>query len=616
MSSPPTTLGQYQIIREIARSNDIVYEAYDPLMNRRVAVKELNMPTGATSQQQEERSSRFLREAQAAGTLNHRNIMTVFSLAEDAGRTFMAMEYLDGCTLRNELDTKGFLPLDRAIEIALEVLYGLEHAHSKGVIHRDIKPDNIQILSNGQVKITDFGIARLTFQPNLTMDGQVFGTPSYMSPEQVVGKDIDARSDIFSLGVVLYEMICGQKPFAGDSVVSITYAIMNKEPVQPSQANWQLWQVLQKSLEKSAPLRYGSATEMIAALEGIQRQMQSGSPMLDPNPQTAYSPQMPYGAAIMNQPYDPYGQGNNPAPPMPGVFTQPYGQGAPPTPPPIAYGFSPYQATNQANYPAQPPMPAGFMPPGTSSMPGAPPNPFPVYYPPPPRQPLFKPDTILVFKKVAIVALLLGTAIFILISLLNAYATVSDRQRREEHDRLASLDAVKPDSNLPLQDQIARLEQVRAGLQSDSKRAEVSKNIANLYTKQSETYVSSNDLPRAENALQQAKDFDPNSGEVHRNLGKLYGDRAAQESNVEEKRRLLTESAAEWQKAETSDSDPDMRKSDRQSAANAFYALAQDQAQAGGTASSIRESLVNAKDMVLPGTDLASQIDQALAQYR
>ena len=144
MNSPPSTLGQYQIIREIARSNDVVYEAYDPLMNRRVAIKELAMPQGASSQQQEERISRFKREAQAAGTLNHPNIMTVFSFAEDNGRTFMAMEYLDGGTLRSEIDTHGSIPVDRAVEIIVQVLEGLSHAHSKGVIHRDIKPDNIQ----------------------------------------------------------------------------------------------------------------------------------------------------------------------------------------------------------------------------------------------------------------------------------------------------------------------------------------------------------------------------------------------------------------------------------------------------------------------------------------
>jgi serine/threonine protein kinase len=138
MSSQPTTLGQYQIIREIARSNDIVYEAYDPLMNRRVAVKELSMPAGNSAQQTEDRVSRFRREAQAVGSLNHPNIMTVYSFSEDQGRYFMAMEFLDGITLRKEIDNNGFLSVDRAIEIACDVLSGLANAHDAGVVHRDI----------------------------------------------------------------------------------------------------------------------------------------------------------------------------------------------------------------------------------------------------------------------------------------------------------------------------------------------------------------------------------------------------------------------------------------------------------------------------------------------
>src|SRR6476620_6872709 len=142
-NSPPSTLGKYQIIREIARSNDIVYEAYDPLMNRRVALKELAMPGGSTPQQREDRINRFKREAQAAGTLNHANIMTVYEMGQEGDRLYMAMEYLDGHTLRNEIDTRGFLPLERALEIAQEILQGLEHAHKQGVVHRDIKPDNI-----------------------------------------------------------------------------------------------------------------------------------------------------------------------------------------------------------------------------------------------------------------------------------------------------------------------------------------------------------------------------------------------------------------------------------------------------------------------------------------
>ena len=270
MSDTTQTLGKYQIIREIARSNDIVYEAYDPLMNRRVALKELAMPGGLNSKQQEDRHNRFLREARAAGTLTHPNIVTVYEYGEDSNRNYIAMEFLDGHTLRNELDTHGFLPLDRALEIAKSVLSALDYAHKNGVIHRDIKPENVQLMTDGRIKITDFGIARLTFEPNITMDGQVFGTPSYMSPEQVVGKEIDARSDLFSVGVILYEMVSGRKPFMGDSVVSITYAIMNAEPSQPQQANYAVWQVLQHALDKSPALRYSSASEMKSALDDAE----------------------------------------------------------------------------------------------------------------------------------------------------------------------------------------------------------------------------------------------------------------------------------------------------------------------------------------------------------
>ncbi|HZH97531.1 MAG TPA: serine/threonine-protein kinase, partial [Fimbriimonadaceae bacterium] len=138
--SPPTTLGKYQIIREIARSNDIVYEGYDPLMNRRVAIKELAVPNGATPQQKEERLKRFHREAKAAGSLAHPNIVTIYEVGEEASRHFLAMEYLDGHTLRNEIDTHGFLPQERAIEIAVAVLLALDYAHQNGVVHRDIKP--------------------------------------------------------------------------------------------------------------------------------------------------------------------------------------------------------------------------------------------------------------------------------------------------------------------------------------------------------------------------------------------------------------------------------------------------------------------------------------------
>lgn len=326
--TPPQTLGKYQVIREIARSNDIVYEAYDPTMNRRIALKELAVPAGSTPAQKEDRLKRFMREAKAAGSLSHPNIVTVFDVDQDGERTFLAMEFLTGHNLRNALDTKGQIEPLRAVEIAIEVLKGLEFAHAHGVVHRDIKPDNIQILDGGEIKITDFGIARLTFEPNLTMDGQVFGTPSYMSPEQIHGREIDARSDIFSLGSVLYEMVSGKKAFPGDSVVAISHSILNVEPPQPSEAIFPLWQVIDQAIQKSPNLRFASAKDMQASLEDVRAQMVSGNVVVQPiatptlypgQAQPSSGPMfgVPYNPAPQPPPQQPYSQAPPPQLPMP-----------------------------------------------------------------------------------------------------------------------------------------------------------------------------------------------------------------------------------------------------------------------------------------------------------
>lgn len=354
------------------------------------------MPSGATQAQREDRLKRFLREARAAGSLTHPNIVTVFEVGEDQGRTFIAMEYLDGRTLRAEMDQSGFLPSLRCIEIAQEVLKGLAFAHSKGVIHRDIKPENIQLLEGGAVKITDFGIARLTFEPNITMDGQVFGTPSYMSPEQIGGKDLDARSDLFSVGIILYEALSGQKAFPGDSVVSITYAIMNKEPEFLSGIPYPLWQVVEQSLNKVPSMRFPSAETMRAALARATLSMGSdpqpspqmpavfgAPPILPPQPQVQ-SPQQGgwQPGQVLAQPYQPGGYG---VPQGPTAYT-PYGaypqQQAPPSMMGGSVGqpYSPYQS------------PTGAVQGGPPQIPGVTGVGFPVYYPPPPRRPLFTPN--------------------------------------------------------------------------------------------------------------------------------------------------------------------------------------------------------------------------------
>ncbi|MDI6828901.1 MAG: serine/threonine-protein kinase, partial [Armatimonadota bacterium] len=266
------TLGHYEIVREIGRSNDIVYEAIDTRIKRRVALKELVIPPNLTGQQRRERIERFYRESRAAGLLNHPNIVTIYEAGEDRGRHFIAMEYLEGQSLRNILEIEGQISVDRAVEIISQVCDGLAYAHSKGVIHRDIKPDNIHILPSGLVKITDFGIARLMEEPSLTANGQVFGTPSYMSPEQIAGKQLDRRTDIFSLGIVIYEMLVGRKPFTGDSVVTITYNIMNQEVVIPPQVPPFMANIIRRCLAKDPNMRYQSADEIKADLSPSAQQ--------------------------------------------------------------------------------------------------------------------------------------------------------------------------------------------------------------------------------------------------------------------------------------------------------------------------------------------------------
>lgn len=343
MSTGSGTLGKYQIIREIARSNDIVYEAYDPAMNRRVALKELNMPTGIGDKQMKERRARFSREAKAAGSLSHPNVVTIFEVGEDNGRPYIAMEYLEGNNLRQRLDVEGKLEVTDAVDIAVQVLAGLQYAHDHGVIHRDVKPENIQLLPDGRVKLTDFGIARLTFEPTLTIDGQIFGTPSYMSPEQVVGKEIDARTDVFSTGIILYEALTGIKPFTGDNVVTISHAITHAQPPDPQSVPYGVVQILRKSLDKQPANRHHSAKDMAAALKSEMTQPEPPQAMQQPS---VYQPN-PYG------PPPPF------PPQQPAPTGAPYGQPAP-TGSPYGQPYAGSQPPAQYQQVMLPPFPAGW----------------------------------------------------------------------------------------------------------------------------------------------------------------------------------------------------------------------------------------------------------------
>jgi serine/threonine-protein kinase len=291
-TSSTNTLGKYQIIREIARSNDIVYEAIDPSINRRVALKELSIPPNLDGAQRRERIERFWREGKAAGRLSHPNIVTVFEVGKDGDRHFIAMEFLEGQTLRDALQAGGPLPLPTVKNYMLQLCDALSYAHRNGVIHRDIKPENVQILPGGHIKLTDFGIARLIGEPNITQNGQVFGTPSYMSPEQVKGGEIDARSDIFSLGVLLYEMVSGKKPFTGDTIVTITYNITSVEPPPPPGVPPWLVGVIRKAMAKDPAMRYQSVDEMADDI----REEKCSDPLLTTTNGTA-TYQSPFGVA-------------------------------------------------------------------------------------------------------------------------------------------------------------------------------------------------------------------------------------------------------------------------------------------------------------------------------
>jgi len=295
------TLGKYQIIREIARSNDIIYEALDPTLNRRVALKELAMPPNLSPNEREERRKRFRREAAAAGKLSHPNIVSVFDYGSDRDRCYIAMEYLEGQTLRDVLKLRGALSVDEASRIMIELLDALAYAHERGVVHRDIKPDNVQILPGGHIKLTDFGIARLMDEPSITADGQIFGTPSYMSPEQVAGKQVDHRSDLFSCGVLLYEMLTGRKPFAGDSVVTITYNIMNMEPPPAPGVPGFLSAIIRKAMAKDPNRRYQNAAEMAEDL----RNQRAPNGFEDQYAAQAGGYQIGAGGAPSPQPYAP-----------------------------------------------------------------------------------------------------------------------------------------------------------------------------------------------------------------------------------------------------------------------------------------------------------------------
>ena len=262
-------LGKYEIKRALGRgAMGIVYEGWDPIIARRVAIKTVKLPQGTADPETEEALTRFRHEAQAAGRLTHPNIVGVFDYGETDDLAYIVMEFVDGPTLKSLLDNRERFELQVTLRIMQDVLAGLAFSHGHGVVHRDIKPANVMLTEAGQAKLTDFGIARIE-SSSMTQAGTVLGTPAYMSPEQFTGQVVDARTDIYSAGVLLYQLLTGERPFEG-SMSAIMHKALNTEPPLPSQiavtSPPALDAVVHRAMAKRPDERFATAAAFTEAL--------------------------------------------------------------------------------------------------------------------------------------------------------------------------------------------------------------------------------------------------------------------------------------------------------------------------------------------------------------
>jgi eukaryotic-like serine/threonine-protein kinase len=269
-------ISHYKVLERIGHGGmGVVYKAEDTRLKRAVALKFL----APSALDDEEVRARFMREAQAAAALDHPNICATFGIDEYAGRAFIVMAYIRGEDLDKRIARKPIEAQD-ALDIALGVAQGLQEAHEKGIVHRDIKPSNIKITLNGVAKVMDFGLAKLADSSGITKTGMTIGTAAYMSPEQTLGQPVDHRTDIWSLGVVTYQMLTGKLPFAGEYEQAIRYGVLNEDPEPLGEAcpgaSPEVEQIVLKAISKDPEDRFQTAAELVAALRLERKKLESG----------------------------------------------------------------------------------------------------------------------------------------------------------------------------------------------------------------------------------------------------------------------------------------------------------------------------------------------------
>ncbi|MGE5717449.1 MAG: serine/threonine-protein kinase, partial [Acidobacteriota bacterium] len=271
----PEQIGRYVILRTLGRgAMGVVYLARDPQIERELALKTIRFDASEKSFSVDEAKARFLKEARISGRLQHPHIVTVFDVGEDQGTLFLAMELVQGGSFSQRLSDPAGFPLRDRIRVVAEVAEALAHAHERGVLHRDVKPANILLTPTMSAKVTDFGIGKLlTGDTELTSTGQMVGSPAYMSPEQIKGEKLDARTDIFSLGIVLYQALTLRKPFPADTLTTLVYQILHEEPMDPSLVTSDvpegMKEIIRKCLAKDRANRYSDAGELATDLREI-----------------------------------------------------------------------------------------------------------------------------------------------------------------------------------------------------------------------------------------------------------------------------------------------------------------------------------------------------------